>query len=222
MRLVKEPSLALRLRRLPALSLVFSLAFLSSSAIEVTVIRVMNRSIKASLRSQDTLDTQPRGAHVVQLHWRTRLQHATDNQHVTLIQRQMVLFIKANKLISAQKTDGGASRLNKTGWKYTHKEFPPVAGDVEPDFVSYTLKLCPFFVLFFVVLFWSVCYKCFPQIATVNVRTLKNKHYLLPPVQQTKGSTALFLACSCCQDGRVKDGVSVCVCEMGGAWGWFI
>lgn len=34
-------------------------AFLSSSPIYVTVIRVMNRSIKASLRTQNTLPTLP-------------------------------------------------------------------------------------------------------------------------------------------------------------------
>lgn len=80
-------------------SLAFSLPFLSSSPIYATVIRVINRSIKASLRTQNTLDTQPLGAHLVQLHGRTRLQHATDNQHVTLIKRQMALFIQPNGLV---------------------------------------------------------------------------------------------------------------------------
>lgn len=65
----------------------------------LTVIRVINCSIKASLRIQSTLDAQPPGKRVVQLRWRTRLLLASDNQHATLIERQMGLFTPVSGLI---------------------------------------------------------------------------------------------------------------------------
>lgn len=61
---------------------------------------VINCSIKAALRIQNTLDEQPLGMlGVVQLLWRTRLPLAADNQHVALITWQMGLFIQASMLI---------------------------------------------------------------------------------------------------------------------------
>lgn len=60
---------------------------------------VMNCSIKATLRIENTLDAQPLGIRVVQLLWRTRLLLATDNQRVTLIIRQMGLFMRPSRLI---------------------------------------------------------------------------------------------------------------------------
>lgn len=81
--------------------------FLSCFPSYLTVIRVINCSIKASLRIQNTLDAQPLGVRVVQLLWRTRLLLASDNQHATLIERQMGLFMPASRLIERRggKTD---------------------------------------------------------------------------------------------------------------------
>lgn len=75
----------------------FHCLFLSFSPGYLTVIRMINCSIKASLRIQNALDTQLLGIRVVQLLWRTRLLRATDNQHVTLIKRQMGLFIRRSR-----------------------------------------------------------------------------------------------------------------------------
>ena len=82
-----------------SLSLAFSLPFCLSCPVIWQWSVVMNCSIKATLRILNTLDAQPLGIRVVQLLWRTRLLLATDNQHVTLIIRQMGLFIQASRLI---------------------------------------------------------------------------------------------------------------------------
>lgn len=66
---------------------------------------VINCSIKATLRSPNTVDALPPGVRAVQLRWRTRLLLATDSQHVTLIKRQMALFIQASGMVDTENQD---------------------------------------------------------------------------------------------------------------------